>query len=122
MATVTAKLTLESKDINNQILNNKLEMSLSDTLSISKGVELKRIACTTTAQAVVSASAYTKSWVFVQNTDSNIVIKLVKSEGGDEFMDLGAGEWAFFPWSTAIDLMADAASGTPILEVAILEV
>ena len=54
--------------------------------------------------------------------DSAISIKLVKDEGGDEYMDLGPGEFGFFPWSTAVDLQADAASGTPILEVGIFEV
>ena len=36
-------------------------------------------------------------------------------------MTLGPLEWAFFPWATAVDLYADAASGTPTLEVMIFE-
>ena len=42
--------------------------------------------------------------------DSAISIKLVKDEGGDEYMDLGPGELDFFPWSTAVDLRADGIS------------
>ena len=44
-----------------------------------------------------------------------------KADGGDEYMTLGAGEFAFFPWASAVDLFADAAQGTPTLEVRIYQ-
>ena len=118
MATLSAKITLSSTDLTSDALN----MTVTDAITISKAVELKRITLSTTAASIVAAASYTKAFVFVKNMDTAISIKLVKSEGGDEFMDLGPGEFGFFPWSTAIDLKADAASGTPILEVGIFEV
>ena len=44
-----------------------------------------------------------------------------KADGGDEYMTLGAKEFAFFPWAAAVDLAVDAASGTPTLEVRIYQ-
>ena len=44
-----------------------------------------------------------------------------KADGGDEYMTLGAGEFAFFPWAAETDLAVDAASGTPTLEVRIYQ-
>ena len=49
------------------------------------------------------------------------------TDQGDEALDttqisLAAGEFAFFPWDSTVDLVADAASGTPVLEVGIFEV
>lgn len=118
MATLTAKLTLAG----NNLTSDSLNIAVSDVMVISKAVEIKRITTSTTAAAIVTAASYTKAWVYVKNMDTAIAMTLVKSEGGDVFMDLGPGEFAFFPWSTLIDLYVDAASGTPVLEVAIFEV
>ena len=97
-------------------------MTVTDLITVSKDVEFKRTAISTTASNVVAAATYTKAFVYVKNIDSAIDINLVKSEGGDTYMTLGPGEFAFFPWATLVDLMADAASGTPVLEVGIFEV
>ena len=117
MATLTAKLTLSSSDLT----SDKLSLSATDSLSVTKAVAQKRVVLSTTSAAIVAAADYTKSYVFVKNLDSAIVITLEKSEGGDEYMTLGPLEWAFFPWATAVDLYADAASGPPTLEVMIFE-
>tara|TARA_B100001769_G_scaffold271444_1_gene264220 strand:+ start:210 stop:566 length:357 start_codon:yes stop_codon:yes gene_type:complete len=118
MATLSAKITLSGTDLTSDALN----MTVTDAITISKAVEVKRVVLSTTAKDIVAAASYTKSFVFVKNMDSAININLVKAEGGDEYMALGPGEFGFFPWSTAVDLKADAASGTPILEVGIFEV
>ena len=44
-----------------------------------------------------------------------------KADGGDEYMTLGAGEFAFFPWASTVDLAVDAAQGSPVLEVRIYQ-
>ena len=67
MATLTAKLTLSSSNLTSDSLN----IVVSDTLSISKAVEIKRITTSGTAAAIVTASAYTKAWVYVKNMDDN---------------------------------------------------
>ena len=41
--------------------------------------------------------------------------------GGTDVLDLGAGEFAFFPWSADVDLAFDAASGTPTMEVRVYQ-
>ena len=117
MATLTAKLTLTGSDLT----SDKLNISAIDSLTVAGSISQRRVILSTTASAIVTATAYTKSYVFVKNLDASIVIALVKANGGDEYMSLAAGEWAFFPWSTAVDLMADAASGTPALEVLIFQ-
>jgi hypothetical protein len=56
-----------------------------------------------------------------------IHLGLADNDGsGDEALEttniiLGAGQFAFYPWSSTTDIVADAASGSPILEVGIFE-
>tara|TARA_R100000234_G_C4921094_1_gene144182 strand:- start:299 stop:661 length:363 start_codon:yes stop_codon:yes gene_type:complete len=119
MATLTPTLTLVSTDLTSEALN----LSVTDSLTISKAVQFKRIATSTTSTSFAAAADYTKSYVYLKNTSSNSseIITIEKADSGDEYMFLGAGEFAFFPWASSVDLFADAASGTPVLEVAIFE-
>ena len=41
--------------------------------------------------------------------------------GMPEYMTLGAGEFAFFPWASTVDLACASAQGTPSLEVRIYQ-
>ena len=118
MATLTSKITLTSSNVTSDALN----ISTTNVLSISKDVQIKRVQVSSSAVAVALAADFTRSWIFVKNTDSSITINLTKSNGGDHFMTLLAGECAFFPWETNVDLYADVASGTPTLEYMIFEV
>ena len=118
MATLTAKLTLSGTDLTSDALN----MTVSDLITVEKNVEFKRMILSTTAINIVAGGLFTKAFVYVKNIDSAIDINLVKAEGGDHYMTLGPGEFGFFPWATVVDLAADAASGTPVLEVGIFEV
>lgn len=119
MATLTPTLTLASTDLTSETLN----LSVTDSLTISKAVQFKRIATSTTSTSFAAAADYTKSYVYLKNTSSNSseIITIEKADSGDEYMFLGAGEFAFFPWASSVDLFADSASGTPVLEVAIFE-
>lgn len=117
MGTLNAKLVLTSSDLTSDVI----DMTITDLINVEKNVELKRITISTTASNIVAAASYTKAFVYVKNIDSTIDINLVKAEGGDHYMTLGPGEFAFFPWATLVDLQADAASGTPVLEVGIFE-
>tara|TARA_R100001015_G_C4514117_1_gene84958 strand:+ start:159 stop:515 length:357 start_codon:yes stop_codon:yes gene_type:complete len=118
MATLTSKITLSSPNITSDSLN----ISTSNNLTISKDVQIKRVQVSTSSVAVVLAASFTRAWIFVKNIDSSITINLTKSNGGDHYMTLLAGECAFFPWETSVDLYADVASGTPTLEYMIFEV
>ena len=115
-ATLTTVLSLVSQNVTNDTLN----LRVRDILVILNDVVKKRVVLSTAATTIVSAADYTKAYVFVNNV-STINITLVRSNGGDEYMHLAPGQWAWFPWSTSIDLMADAESGTPTLEVMIFE-
>ena len=42
--------------------------------------------------------------------------------GTDKYFTLGAGEFAWFPWSSEMNLFADSASGTPVLSVMVMQV
>jgi len=119
MATLTPTLTLTSTDL----LSDSLSISVTDALTITKKAELKRIVTSTSSAVIAAASGYTKAYVFLKNisTTANETITIEKADGGDEYILLGAGEFAFFPWAAAIDLFADAAAGTPTLEIGIFE-
>ena len=119
MTTLTPTLTLTSTDL----LSDSLSINVTDALTITKAAELKRIVTSTTSSSIAVAASYTKAYVYLKNmsTTANEIITIEKAEGGDEYLFLGAGEFAFFPWASIVDLFADAATGTPILEVGIFE-
>ena len=114
--TIKAVLSLTSRNITNDILNLKV----NDTLVVLEDVVQKRVVLSTTASLIVDAADFSKSYVFVNNV-STYNITLVKSNNGDEYMHLAPGQWSWFPWSCSVDLMAEATSGTPTLEVMIFE-
>ena len=114
--TIKSVLSLTSKNVTNDILNLRVD----DTLVVLEDVVQKRAVLSTVASLIVPASEFTKSYVFVNNV-SKVNITLVKSNNGDEYMHLAPGQWAWFPWSCSVDLMAQAANGTPTLEVMIFE-
>ena len=119
MATLTPTLTLASSDLNGDVLN----LSVSDSLSILGQVTTKQVATSTSSAIFATAANYTKAYVYLKNlsTTAAEIITIEKADGGDEYMTLGAGEFAFFPWASAVDLFADAAQGTPTLEVRIYQ-
>ena len=119
MATLTPTLTLTSSDMNGDALN----LSATDSLSILGQVTTKQVVTSVTAAVVAANGGYTKSYVYLKNLSSTAteIIYIRTATGGTDVMDLGAGEWAFFPWSADVDLAYDAAVGTPTLEVRIFQ-
>ena len=119
MATLTAKLTISSSDL----LTDALNLSVSDTLSVLGTTVQKTVATSTASAVVLAASSFTTSYVFLKNksTTAAEIITIEKADGGDEYMYLGAGEFAFFPWTSTVDLFADAAQGTPVLEILLFQ-
>ena len=119
MATLTPTLTLSSSDMNGDTLN----LSVTDSLSILGQVTTKQVVSSTTGVVFATADNYTKSYVYLKNlsTTAAEIITIEKADGGDEYMTLGAGEFAFFPWASTVDLAVDAAQGTPTLEVRIYQ-
>ena len=127
MATLTPTLTLTSTDA----LSDSLNLSVTDSLSVLGKSKRKRVTTSTTSASVLAAADYTKSYVFFQNKSSTsaevITLGLEDNDSsGDDALEttnitLGAGEFAFYPWDSSTDIIADAASGTPVLEVMVFQ-
>ena len=127
MATLTPTLTLTSTDA----LSDSLNLSVTDSLSVLGKSKRKRVTTSTASASVLAAADYTKSYVFFQNKSSTsaevITLGLADNDSsGDDALEttnitLGAGEFAFYPWDSSTDIIADAASGTPVLEVMVFQ-
>jgi|TARA_R100000482_G_scaffold123106_1_gene72263 hypothetical protein len=118
MATLTPTLTLKSTDITSDELNFTVTKGL--TISAGKKVITNgRIPTDNTGVTFLSSSDYGKSYVYLRNTDDTIVITI--KHGSTTFATLAAEEFAFFPWDGAGNLVATSASGTPVLEYAVIE-
>tara|TARA_R100000234_G_C4932484_1_gene149126 strand:+ start:371 stop:739 length:369 start_codon:yes stop_codon:yes gene_type:complete len=121
MATLTPSLTLTSTDATTDSLN----ITLSDSLTTAGDVLSTRIATSTTAAVFLAASDYGKSYIMLKNLSSTSAEKIyIRSgaTGSANVLEIGAGEFTFFPWASDEDLVYDADSGTPTLEVMLWEV
>ena len=134
MATLTAKLTLSSTDLT----SDTLSMALTNILTVAGDTRIFRRTVLsaedelfTDGGIVIAAANYGKSYVLFHNTSSAsaeiITLGLADNDGtGDAALEttniaLGAGEFAFYPWDSSTDIVADAASGSPVLEVGVFE-
>ena len=127
MATLTPTLTLTSTDL---FPDESLNLNLTDSLEVLGPVTTKRIVLDSGAsnlqtQIALLASGSTKSYVLLYNTStatSGEIITIGDDTNGDAALEeinleLAPGEFAFFPWNASRDIVADASSGTPTLEV-----
>ena len=119
MATLSPTLTLSSTDLS----GDELSLSVSDSLTVAGGAVNFQVITSGTGTVFAAAANYSKSYVFLQNlaTDASHIYTIEKADGGDEYMTLGAGEFAFFPWAASVDLAVDAAAGTSAMEVRIYQ-
>jgi len=116
MATLIPTLTLSCADATTDLIN----FSVVDNLNITKAVIApSKIATSTSDLTLLAASSYTKSYVYLKNTDDTINIQ-VKFGSAANFL-LAAGEFAFFPWDSGNDVVVASVSSTPYLEYAIFE-
>jgi len=116
MATLIPTLTLSSTDATTDLLN----FSVTDSLSVSKKIiGPSKVQLSTADFVILAASSYTKSYVYMKNTDDTIVMTI--QFGGNTSFFIGPGEFTFFPWSGGGDINAVSASGTPYLEYAVFE-
>ena len=127
MATLTPTLTLTSTDL---FPDESLNLNLTDSLEVLGPVTTKRIVLDSgtsdlQTQIALLASGSTKSYVLLYNTStatSGEIITIGDDTNGDAALEeinleLAPGEFAFFPWNASRDIVADASSGTPTLEV-----
>ena len=116
MATLIPTLTLTSEDIT----ADQLAFSVTDSLNITKAViSPSKVALSTGDLTLFAAASYTKSYVYLRNTDDTIAMDI--DFGTQLSIQLAAGEFAFFPWESSGNIVAKSASGTPSLEYAIFE-
>tara|TARA_R100000458_G_C8268113_1_gene242971 strand:+ start:398 stop:802 length:405 start_codon:yes stop_codon:yes gene_type:complete len=130
MATLTPTITLASTDVT---ADETLNLTVTDSLTVAGGSTTFQVVTSTSAAIFLANGGYTKSYVFLKNlsTDAAEIIHIRIATAGDlssgtatgstDTMDLGAGEFAFFPWSADGDIAYDAASGTPTLEVRVYQ-
>jgi len=133
MGTLTSTLNLSSNDIT----SDTLSIALTNVLNIQATRLFRRQVLSaedelfTDGGIVLAAADYTKSYVFFHNTSSAgaeiINLGLADNDGSGDAalettnMTLSAGEFAFYPWSSTTDIVADAIAGSPILEVGVFE-
>lgn len=83
---------------------------------------VKRVKLSTTGKKILNEATYGASYVTLKNLDDSITINIQDdASGSNVWMVLKAGEFAFFPWNGTVAYFADAASGTPFIEVGIFE-
>ena len=116
MATLVPTLTLASSDAT----SDELSFSVSDTLSIDKKVgNISRVTTSTSDLTLFASSSYSRSYVYLKNTDGSIAMDI--DFGSTASFNIKPGEFAFFPWHASQNIVVAADSGTPILEYALWE-
>jgi len=120
MATLTPTLTLTSTDL---VDGESFNLSVTDSLDVVGQAFSFQTVATQTGTVFAAAANYTKSYVYLKNlsTTANEIMTIEKADGDDEYLTLGAGEFAFFPWAAGVNLAVDAATGSPVLEVRIFQ-
>ena len=127
MAQITAKITLTSTDWHTDSL------SINQTQNLTISGDEQSIGRFTTSGVATKLPVGTfdstnkKVWIYLKNTSSASAehIRIYEDNGAavsHKFANLGAGEWAFFPYADNDLIWVDSATGTPVLEYGIFEV
>jgi len=129
MATLTPTLTLTSTDVTGDALN----LSVTDTLTLGAN-DLRKSSIFSPNDVdpgglKIFSTVQGKSYIYVKNIHASLIIYLVAAADTAEsaaWMELAAGEFAFFPWAGVADLFANtgdngAGVATAGLEVMIFE-
>ncbi len=120
MATITKTLTITSSNV----LTDSLNISLTKDVTVDGDVKLKQITTSATATEILGLEdGVGRGILYLKNLDTTIDIKIFldadagnDEDAGEEIMDLKPGEFALLPFSGVKNLVADADSGTPVLE------
>lgn len=113
MATLTSTLALTSTDATTE----SLSLSVTDALTTTDpAISIARKSVATTGEFnILTTSDSSITYVYVKNIDTTNIITL-KTDAGVEHMDLGPGEFAFFPVKGAVGLEATANTAACVLE------
>ena len=88
----------------------------STEVTLSNASETDIVAATSNNQIMIGLNACNTS------TTTAETIRIERADDDNDFAILGAGEFAFFPWSATHDLRSESASGTPTMEVRVYQV
>ena len=113
MATLSTKLTLQSSDT----LSDPLNLTCSDTLTVTNPTELSRVSIATGSAQALIASSSAFSYVYIKvisgvNATDFLQVKL----GGDALLKVRVGEFAFFPLYSGIAIDAESYGGACVVE------
>jgi hypothetical protein len=113
MATLTTKLTLSSNDT----LSDPLNLTCSDSLSVTNPTELSRKSIATGSAQDVIASNSAFSYVYLKVISStNDAAWLQVKLGGDAKFKIRVGEFAFFPLYNSQAITAEAQTAACVVE------
>lgn len=99
--------------------NNGVNIDMDSTANISFGMSVSGTGIP--GGATVASVTSTSRFVLSGSTTGGPVTNGTLTFGTEDFITLGAGEFAFLPWSGTENLDALSAHGTPTLEVMIFE-
>ncbi len=121
MATITAKLTLDSTNVST---NEALNLSITDSLTVGPpNVGISQVACEVSGGAVVALkpSGSANQYVYIKNTGyqsdgttattNSLSVKFASTEG----LRIGAGEFAFLPVKSDVVINVISSSSQTIL-------
>jgi hypothetical protein len=113
MATLTATLALSSANATSESLG----LTVTDVLSTTNpAISVARETVATTGQFNILTTANSSiTYVYIKNIDDTNIIT-VKDDAGNNFLDLGPGEFAFLPVKGAVGLEATANVAPCVLE------
>ena len=115
MATLTPTLSLTSADATGDALS--LSVSVTGGLATTiPAINTAQISIgTASATNILTTAQAAHTYVYLKNTDSTNYVS-VKTDGGNVFARLRAGEFMFFPLELSIGLELQANTGSCIVE------
>ena len=112
MATLTPTLTLTSTNA----MSDSLSITLTDSLTVTDPSEIAKVSASTSDTPILVAAADSNTYyVYIKNKDAANFVS-VKDAGGNIFMKIHAGEFAFFTLSPSEGLKLDADTAACIVE------
>ena len=113
MATLTPTLGLASSDATGDGLSLTVNKDLTTTIPAINTAQIS--IGTASATNILTTAQATHTYVYLQNTDDTNYVS-VKTDGGNVFARLRAGEFMFFPHELSIGLELQANTGSCIVE------
>ena len=104
-------------DYNNDPTTTMDAADMLNKLVVGMSIHGTDIPAETTVASITNTTTFEASaTIGASGAQSNVTCVF-----GEQMMTLGAGEFAFFPWTSTYDLGAFCATGTPTLEVRIFQ-